>query len=216
MLPSTKRRALLWSHLWRAVSEEAPEVIDDLQTLQPVYAAAAGAIKQNRVYNWFSLERECHNPGCDAALLRLRDAILAWVGRWSLSGPTEPLDEAFSTLWRWQVDPKARFGLGGVWVYKPLNLEFPKLPEFDPVFGDWSEFEHRVKTLFDGWLRKTKEQAALVRDRFETERHARWMAVRIKGYSYSKIIDLEGLPLGEDTVQHAVKRLAAELGLNQL
>lgn len=215
MLPSAKRRALLWDHLWRAVSEEAPEVIDDLQTLQPVYAAAAGAIEQNRVYNWFSLERACQESG-DPTLARLRDAIRVWAGRWSLTGPTEPLDEALSFLFWRSVYPKARFGLGGVLVYDLVTLEPPKFPEFDPVLGDWSEFEHRAKTVFREWLSRNKEHAALVRDRFETERHARWLALRIKGYSYSKITDLEVLPLSEDAVQHAVKRLAAELGLNQL
>lgn len=216
MLPSTKRRALLWNHLWRAVSEEAPEVLDDLRTLQPVYAAAAGAIGEYHVWGWFSLERACHNPGCDAALLQLRDAIRTWAGRWSLSGPTEPLEAALSALMLWQVEPALSFGDGVVRLVDKSAPPPPELPAYDPHIETWLEFEYRAKTIFEEWLRETKEHAALVHDRPEIEHHARWLALRIKGCTYSKIIDLDGLPISEDTVQHAVKRLTAELGLNQL
>ncbi|MBI5812336.1 MAG: hypothetical protein HZB27_07055 [Meiothermus silvanus] len=218
MLPLTKLRALLWNHLWRAVSEEAPEVLDDLRTLQPVYAAAVGAIEKNRVYNWFSLERACHDPGCDAALLQLRDAIRTWAGRWSLSGPAEPLEAAFSALTLWQVEPTLPFGDGVVRLVDKGEVATlpPELPVYDPFVEPFPDFEHRARTIFEEWLRDNKEHAALVRDRPEIERHARWLALRIKGCTYSKIIDLDGLPISEDTVQHAVKRLTAELGLNQL
>lgn len=210
-----KQREEFWAHLWRVVAEEAPEVIDDLQTLQPVYAAAAGAIEQNRVFDWFSLERACQESG-DPTLARLRDAIRVWAGRWSLTGPTEPLDEALSFLFRRSVYPKARFGLGGVLVYDLLTLELPKFPEFDPVLGDWSDFERAARAAFEDWLERMKSLAAVAHERTKVEKHALWLVKRLRGLTYSEIADSEKTPIGEDTVLKAVKRLAKELELHQL
>ncbi|MGC8968102.1 MAG: hypothetical protein ACP5JV_07255 [Thermus sp.] len=215
-VPEMRLKEEAWGLLWRAVEELAPEVLEDLRGLLPHYREARPALDRFAVWSWRSLERAApyaHLAGEEGqALLRLREKLLAWAGRWGLSGPEEPLDEALSSLSLWSVDPGLRFGFGRVHVYDRAG-PILDIPPLDPLFQDWADFEAQARERFEAWLRAYREWARVRPERSELENHTRWLALRIKGLTYNAIADTLSVPLAEDAVRRGVKRLAKLLGL---
>lgn len=232
-VPETQLRRAAWALFWVALREEAPEVLEDLKGLLPLYREAAPAIKVLGVWSWASLERAAGTARvfrevpphaipsgwepvvgrAGQALLHLREALLAWAGRWGLSGPEEPLDAGLQSLALWAADPGLPFGFAlveGVVDKAGPGLE---IPPFDPLAEDWAAFEARARERFEAWLRAYRDWAQLQAERPELAVHARWLAFRKRGLSYRQIADGAREPVGEDAVRHGVVRLAKLLGL---
>ena len=215
-VPEACLREEAWELLWRAVEVLAPEVLKDLRGLVPHYREARPALDRFAVWSWRSLERaapHAHLAGeAGQALLRLREKLRAWAGRWGLSGPEEPLDTALQALSLWSVDPGLPFNFGRVRVYDKAG-PILVIPPFDPTMEAWGDFEARARERFEEWLRAYREWARVRPGRPELENHARWLALRIKGLRYEAIADTMMAPLGEDAVRRGVERLAKLLGL---
>ncbi len=233
-IPEPQLREAAWALFWKALREEAPEVLEDLKGLLPLCRKAGPALEALGVWGWRSLERAAgtvkafsgaplhalpERYGAVAgeagqALLRLQGGLLAWAGRWGLAGPEEPLDMGLQALRLWAVDDTLPFG--AFFVGEPFDKAGPVLdiPPFDPLAEGWGEFEDRARERFEAWLRAYREWARLRTERPELEKHARWLARRLKGESYAAIADALAPLQGEDAVRRGVVRLAKLLGLS--
>lgn len=159
-MPEAHLRGEAWRLFWQALAERAPEVLEELRNLLPLYREAFPALERFRVWNWGSLERAVpYAPlagEAGQALLRLRENLLAWAGRWGLSGPEEPLDAALQALSLWSADPSLPFSFGRVHVYDKAG-PILVIPPFDPTMETWNDFEARARGQFEAWLRAYRE-----------------------------------------------------------
>ncbi len=190
-----------WCYVLHAVEEIAPEALEDLARLVPLYQEAAPHMARPDwyVYDWESLEEALELladvPGYEEPLAKLRDfreALLAWGRRWNLPHP-EPLRWAMENLGVWAKAP----GLAGkpVIYASPFVIipPFPPFrpPEFSPPIyggketGSWARVEEGLRHAFESWLsacRAQYEEWALPHR--ELLKHARWwVAHRVKGWS---------------------------------
>jgi hypothetical protein len=103
-----------WRYVLHALKEIAPEALEDLACLVPVYREAAPHMDRPgwyiQIYDWESLgtalEVQTGVPGFEA-LAKVRDfrkALLAWGRRWNLAHP-EPLSWAIQHFPIWAKAP---------------------------------------------------------------------------------------------------------------
>ncbi|GAB5603911.1 hypothetical protein FJNA_24370 [Thermus sp. FJN-A] len=237
------RRWNAWRYVLHAVERIAPEVLEDLARLAPVYREAAPQMDRPGwyIYDWESLEEAIETlegiPSLEEALVRLRDlreALLAWAGRWNLVHP-EPLSWALENLRVWAQAPD----LGGKpLVYTSPMVDVPPPPPFrppefsPPVYGtkggSWPEVEARLRQVFEEWLEEYRalyEEWALPHR--ELWKHAHWwVAHKVKGWSLRTLakrarleglVDKEGRVLLEEAspsaIAKAIARLEESLGI---
>jgi hypothetical protein len=195
------RRWNAWRYVLEALEEIAPEALEDLARLVPVYREAAPHMERPGwyIHDWESLgkalEVQTGVPGYEESPAKLRDfreALLAWGRRWNLAHP-EPLGWAMENLRVWAKVPEV--------ARKPVVYTGPLVditpfppfrpPEFSPPIygskrlGSWSEVEKKLRQAFESWLRECRaqyEEWAL--HKRELLKHARWwVAHRVKGWS---------------------------------
>jgi hypothetical protein len=198
------RRWNAWRYVLHALEEIAPEALEDLAHLVPVYREAAPHMDHRPgwyygIIDWESLEEALRIitdvPGFEESLAKLKDfreALLAWGRRWNLAHP-EPFSWAMENLRVWAKVPEvARKPV----VYTGPLVNIPPLPPFRPPefsppiygskkLGSWSEVEKELRQAFESWLRECRAQyeewALHKRDLLK---HARWwVAHRVKGWS---------------------------------
>jgi hypothetical protein len=192
------RRWNAWRYVLHALEEIAPEALEDLACLVPVYREAAPHMDHPGwyIHDWESLGKALEAltgvPGYEESLAKLRNfrkALLAWGRRWNLAHP-EPLGWAMENLRVWAKVPEvARKPV--VYTGPLVNIPpFPPFrpPEFDPPIygskklGSWSEVEKELRQAFESWLRECRaqyEEWAL--HKRELLKHARWwVAHRVK------------------------------------
>jgi len=235
------RRWNAWRYVLRAVEQIAPEALEDLARLVPIYLEAAPHMDRPGwyIYDWESLEEAIETlegiPGYEedflAKLRDLREALLAWGRKWNLPHP-EPLSWALQNFPFWTKAPA--FAGKPMWYASPV-VDFPSLPPFrppefsPPVYGaeksSWPKIEKGLRQAFESWLRECRalyEEWALPNR--ELQKHARWwVAHRIKGWSIRTMHQRareEGLVKGgrvliekgsPATISEAINRLDREL-----
>lgn len=190
------RRWNAWTYVLEALKEIAPEALEDLARLVPVYREAAPHMDRPGwyIHDWESLGKALEAltdvPSLEESLAKLRDfreALLAWGRRWNLAHP-EPLSWAMENLRVWAKVPEvARKPV----VYTGPLVNIPPFPPFrppefsPPILGSWSEVEKELRQAFESWLRECRaqyEEWALPHR--ELLKHARWwVAHRVKGWS---------------------------------
>jgi hypothetical protein len=235
------RRWNAWRYVLHALEEIAPEVLEDLARLVPVYREAAPHMDRPGwyIHDWESLGKALEAltgvPGYEESLAKLRNfrkALLAWGRRWNLAHP-EPLGWAMENLRVWAKVPEvARKPV----VYTGPLVDIPPFPpfrppEFDPPIygseklGSWSEVEKELRQAFESWLRECRalyEEWAL--HKRELLKHARWwVAHRVREWSIRTLHQRarkEGLVKGgsvliekgsPSTISEAINRLDREL-----
>ena len=196
------RRWNAWVYVLQALKEIAPEALEDLACLVPVYREAAPHMDRPGwyigIHDWESLEEALKFlmfvSGSEESLAKLKDfreALLAWGRRWNLAHP-EPLGWAMENLRVWAKVPEvARKPV--VYTGPLVNIPpFPPFrpPEFDPPIygseklGSWSKVEKELRQAFESWLRECRalyEEWAL--HKRDLLKHARWwVAHRVKGW----------------------------------
>jgi hypothetical protein len=161
------RRWNAWRYVLHALEEIAPEALEDLARLVPVYREAAPHMDRPGwyigIHDWESLgtalEVQTGVPGFEESLAKVRDfreALLAWGRKWNLAHP-EPLSWAMKHFRLWAKAP--------VVAGKPLFFPSPMVdippfppfrpPEFDPPIygskklGSWSEVEKELRFARD-------------------------------------------------------------------
>jgi len=232
------RRWNAWRYVLRAVEQIAPEALEDLARLVPLYREAAPHMDRPGwyIYDWESLEEAIETlegiPGYEedflAKLRDLREALLAWGRKWSLLHP-EPLGWATENLRLWAKVPDFA---GKPMVYTGPMVDIPPLPPFrppefsPPVYGaeksSWPEIEKGLRQAFESWLgecRALYEEWALPHR--ELQKHARWwVAHRVKGWSLRAmtkrarlegLVDREGRVLLEEAAPSAIAKAIANL-----
>ncbi|BCZ86916.1 hypothetical protein TthAA37_11130 [Thermus thermophilus] len=152
------RRWNAWKYVLRAVEQIAPEALEDLARLVPLYREAAPYIEggatgwsfyRPSVYDWPSLENtvraledlvgflleeagEEEKKGEVGVVLvkvrSLRDALLAWARRWNLEH-YEPLGWALDNLRLWRHEPELA---GKPVVHHSPVVVYPRTPPFHP------------------------------------------------------------------------------------
>ena len=195
------RRWNAWRYVLHALEEIAPEALEDLARLVPVYREAAPHMDRPGwcIHDWESLGKTLEAltgvPGYEESLAKLKDfreALLAWGREWNLAHP-EPLSWAMENLRVWAKVPEvARKPV--VYTGPLVNIPpFPPFrpPEFDPPIygskklGSWKEVEKELRQAFESWLcecRAQYEEWAL--HKRELLKHARWwVAHRVKKWS---------------------------------
>jgi|GEM_PF-1025425 len=194
------RRWNAWRYVLHALEEIAPEALEDLARLVPVYREAAPHMYRPgwyiQIYDWESLgkalEVQTGVPGFEESLAKVRDfreALLAWGREWKLAHP-EPLSWAMDNLRHWAKFPKVA-GKRLIFISPDVDIPpFPPFrpPEFDPPIygskklGSWKEVEKELRQAFESWLRECQaqyEEWAL--HKRELLKHARWwVAHRVK------------------------------------
>jgi len=195
------RRWNAWRYVLHALEEIAPEALEDLARLVPVYREAAPHMDRPGwyIHDWESLGKALEAltgvPGYEESLAKLKDfreALLAWGREWNLAHP-EPLSWAMENLRVWAKVPEvARKPV----VYTGPLVDIPPFPpfrppEFDPPIygskklGSWKEVEKELRQAFESWLRECRaqyEEWAL--HKRELLKHARWwVAHRVKKWS---------------------------------
>jgi hypothetical protein len=195
------RRWNAWRYVLHALEEIAPEALEDLARLVPVYQEAAPHMDRRPgwyygIIDWESLEEALRIitdvPGFEESLAKLKDfreALLAWGRKWNLAHP-EPLGWAMENLRVWAKVPEvARKPV----VYTGPLVNIPPFPPFRPLefsppiygskkLGSWSEVEKELRQAFESWLRECRalyEEWAL--HKRDLLKHARWwVAHRVK------------------------------------
>jgi hypothetical protein len=196
------RRWNAWRYVLEALEEIAPEALEDLARLVPVYREAAPHMDRSGWYygiiDWESLEEALKFltlvSGSEESLAKLRDfrkALLAWGRRWNLAHP-EPFSWAIQSFPFWAKVPEVA---GRAIFYSSPMVDIPPFPsfhppEFDPPLsgdkrlGGWKEVEKELRQAFESWLRECRalyEEWALPHR--ELPKHARWwVAHRVKGW----------------------------------
>jgi hypothetical protein len=110
-----RRRWNAWRYVLHALEEIAPEALEDLARLVPVYREAAPHMDRSGwyigIHDWESLgtalEVQTGVPGLEESLAKLGDfweALLAWGRRWNLAHP-EPLSRAMQHFPIWAKAP---------------------------------------------------------------------------------------------------------------
>ncbi len=232
------RRWNAWRYVLRAVEQIAPEALEDLARLVPLYREAAPHMGRPGwyIHDWESLEEAIETlegiPGYEedflAKLRDLREALLAWGRKWNLPHP-EPLSWALQNFPFWTEAPA--FAGKPMWYASPV-VDFPSLPPFrppefsPPVYGaeksSWPEIEKGLRQAFESWLRECRalyEEWALPHR--ELQKHARWwVAHRVKGWSLRAmterarlegLVDREGRVLLEEAAPSAIAKAIANL-----
>jgi len=232
------RRWNAWRYVLRAVEQIAPEALEDLARLVPIYLEAAPHMDRPGwyIYDWESLEEAIETlegiPGYEedflAKLRDLREALLAWGRKWNLPHP-EPLSWALQNFPFWTKAPA--FAGKPMWYASPV-VDFPSLPPFrppefsPPVYGaeksSWPKIEKGLRQAFESWLRECRalyEEWALPHR--ELQKHARWwVAHRVKGWSLRTLtkrarreglVDREGRVLLEEAAPSAIAKAIANL-----
>lgn len=232
------RRWNAWRYVLRAVEQIAPEALEDLARLVPIYLEAAPHMDRPGwyIYDWESLEEAIETlegiPGYEedflAKLRDLREALLAWGRKWNLPHP-EPLSWALQNFPFWTKAPA--FAGKPMWYASPM-VDIPPLPPFrppefsPPVYGaeksSWPEIEKGLRQAFESWLRECRalyEEWALPHR--ELQKHARWwVAHRVKGWSLRAmterarlegLVDREGRVLLEKAAPSAIAKAIANL-----
>ena len=232
------RRWNAWRYVLHAVEQIAPEALEDLARLVPLYREAAPHMDRPGwyIYDWESLEEAIETlegiPGYEedflAKLRDLREALLAWGRKWNLPHP-EPLGWATENLRLWAKVPDFA---GKPMVYTSPMVDIPPLPPFrppefsPPVYGaeksSWPEIEKGLRQAFESWLRECRalyEEWALPHR--ELQKHARWwVAHRVKGWSLRAmtkrarlegLVDREGRVLLEEAAPSAIAKAIANL-----
>jgi hypothetical protein len=130
------RRWNAWRYVLEALEEIAPEALEDLARLVPVYQEAAPHMDRRPgwyygIIDWESLEEAIRIitvvPGLEESLAKLRDfreALLAWGRRWNLAHP-EPLSWAIQNFPIWAKAPVVaggRFFTPAPWWTSPHFL----------------------------------------------------------------------------------------------
>jgi hypothetical protein len=195
------RRWNAWRYVLHALEEIAPEALEDLACLVPVYREAVPHMDRPGwyIHDWESLGKALEAltgvPGYEESLAKVMDfrkALLAWGHRWNLAHP-EPLGWAMENLRVWAKVPEvARKPV----VYTGPLVNIPPFPPFRPPefsppiygskkLGSWTEVEKELRQAFESWLcecRAQYEEWAL--HKRELLKHARWwVAHRVKGWS---------------------------------
>lgn len=232
------RRWNAWRYVLHAVEQIAPEALEDLARLVPIYLEAAPHMDRPGwyIYDWESLEEAIETlegiPGYEedflAKLRDLREALLAWGRKWNLPHP-EPLSWALQNFPFWTKAPA--FAGKPMWYASPM-VDIPPLPPFrppefsPPVYGaeksSWPEIEKGLRQAFESWLRECRalyEEWALPHR--ELQKHARWwVAHRVKGWSLRTLtkrarleglVDREGRVLLEEAAPSAIAKAIANL-----
>jgi hypothetical protein len=108
------RRWNAWRYVLHALEEIAPEALEDLARLVPVYREAAPHMDRPGwyIHDWESLGKALEAltgmPGYEESLAKLKDfreALLAWGRRWNLAHP-EPLSWAIQHFPIWAKAPE--------------------------------------------------------------------------------------------------------------
>ena len=210
----------LWQALFSAIEEVAPEILSDLAELLPQARKTREELQRfygQGVLRWAALEPLTQSPSYFHEARAFAQALESWARRWKLYH-AEVLEWALIQLEIWLDRPHL---IGKMAVGTPILFSPPEFPTFEPP--PWKPLD---KAPANDYLRKLDEAyrayraqvAAILRKweftRKELYKHARWLALRLKGLNYSHIADLEEEPVGEDAIRRGVKRLAKELGLN--
>ena len=176
----------LWQALFSAIEEVAPEILSDLAELLP--QARKTREELQRFYGQGVLRWAALEPLTQSpSYFHEARAFAQALESWARRWKlyhAEVLEWALIQLEIWLDRPHL---IGKMAVGTPI-LFSP--PEFPTILRKW-EFTRK-----------------------ELYKHARWLALRLKGLNYSHIADLEEEPVGEDAIRRGVKRLAKELGLN--
>jgi hypothetical protein len=107
------RRWNAWRYVLHTLEEIAPEALEDLACLVPVYQEAAPHMDRPGwyIHDWESLGKALEAltgvPGYEESLAKLRDfrkALFAWERRWNLAHP-EPLSWAIQHFPIWAKAP---------------------------------------------------------------------------------------------------------------
>ena len=232
------RRWNAWRYVLRAVEQIAPEALEDLARLVPLYREAAPHMDRPGwyIYDWESLEEAIETlegiPGYEedflAKLRDLREALLAWGRKWNLPHP-EPLSWALQNFPFWTKAPA--FAGKPMWYAGPV-VDFPSLPPFrppefsPPVYGaeksSWPKIEKGLRQAFESWLgecRALYEEWALPHR--ELQKLVRWpVGHRGKGWSLRAmtkrarlegLVDREGRVLLEEAAPSAIAKAIAKL-----
>ncbi|WP_448377615.1 hypothetical protein [Fervidobacterium sp.] len=229
-----------WRYVMHAVAEIAPEVLEDLARLVPLYQEARPHMRGPywSAFDWESLEEAIkilgilEGPEEPLTKLRsLREGLLSWGRRWNLAHP-EPLNFAIQNLGGWAQAPEVAgkpvfYMSPPVDFFSPPPFRPPELPL--PIHGsensNWANVEQKLREAFEAWLqgcRSRYEEWALRKP--ELLKHARWwVAHRVKKWSIRTLHDRareEGLvrrgrvlieKASPATISEAISRLDREL-----
>jgi len=230
-----------WRYVLHAVEKIAPEVLEDLARLVPLYQEARPHMRGPywSAFDWEGLEEAvkilAEGPEEPLTKLRsLREGLLSWGRRWNLAHP-EPLSFAMHNLGWWAQAPE----LAGRYVSNsspmvnffsppPFRPPEPPLPIYGSENSNWAKVEQKLREACEAWLQEYRsryeEWALSLR---ELQKHARWwVAHRVKRWSLRTLskrakleglVDKEGRVLVEaaspSAIAKAIANLEKELGI---